>query len=69
MTRPTPAPPLPAPSPNVAAYLRLQRRSDEHDRPCKYGHAGCSSRDGGPCLDETWHQLTPAEQTEADRYL
>lgn len=32
--------------------------------PCKYGHNGCSDRQGGRCSDETWQQQCSDESDE-----
>lgn len=36
----------------VEAFLERVRAME---KPCEYGHCGCSDRVGGPCMDEVLH--------------
>jgi hypothetical protein len=37
---------------------------DPAGHPCKYGHNGCSDRQGGRCSDEAWQQQCSDESDE-----
>ncbi len=40
------------------------RRANEDGHPCKYGHLGCATHEGGLCSDELAHQYLDDEEDE-----
>ena len=42
----------------------VDRVNSDEGWPCKYGHQGCSDRQGGRCSDEAWQQQCSDESDE-----
>jgi hypothetical protein len=42
----------------------IERVNTEDNAPCKYGHFGCATHEGGPCSDELAGQLPPEEDED-----
>jgi hypothetical protein len=43
---------------DAAEFMDLfeERRAADRLEPCQHGHLECSTRHGGPCVDEVLHQ-------------
>lgn len=51
------------------AYIALNRGVYEHGAACVHGHFGCSDKDGGRCIDETYANLTAKARRLVDLHF
>jgi hypothetical protein len=49
---------------DLEGFMDRVNSDEEGGWPCKYGHNGCSDRQGGRCSDEAWQQQCSDESDE-----